>query len=163
MQGKWTDLQCTNNSKMSTERGRSDGRQQHKPGSDDITANKTWTSTTKGPLFVDLDPHIVLTSVCLSERLFSCMLNLRCDNWHMMLRFYKLAFWYLCFLKSHIERTSTESLLQSFLKKNQKPKNNTSGEFIITNQYIQNGFCHLDCSLVRDYLKKPITWLIKKS
>lgn len=55
---------------MSTERGRSDGRQQHKPGSDDITANKTGMSTTKGPLFVDLDPHIVLTFVCLSKEAF---------------------------------------------------------------------------------------------
>lgn len=61
MRGKWTALQCTNNSKMSTERGESDGRQQHKPGSDDITANKTWASTTKGPLLVCCDLHIVLT------------------------------------------------------------------------------------------------------
>lgn len=71
MRGKWTALQCTNNSKMSTERGESDGRQQHEPGSDDITANKTWASTTKGPLLVYLDLHIVLTLSAYQAVLFS--------------------------------------------------------------------------------------------
>lgn len=55
---------------MSTERAESDGRQQHKPGSDDITANKTRASTTKGPLPVYRDLPIVLTSSAYQAELF---------------------------------------------------------------------------------------------
>ena len=55
---------------MSTERAESDGRQQHKPGSDDITANKTGASTTKGPLLVYLDLPIVLTLSAYQAELF---------------------------------------------------------------------------------------------
>lgn len=55
---------------MSTERAESDGRQQHKPGSDDITANKTRASTTKGPLPVYLDLPIVFTSSAYQAELF---------------------------------------------------------------------------------------------